>query len=61
MIKKNVITVLEEERQLHISKVRINLEFLGILLVNIEPSCTCVDKHMGVLWGEDKYSYFCYA
>lgn len=46
---KNVIRALEEERQLHISKVRINLEFLEILLVNIEPSCPCVDKHTGVL------------
>lgn len=46
---KNVITALEEERQLHVNKVRISVEFLEILLVNIKPSCPWVDKHMGVL------------
>jgi len=46
---KNVITALEEKRQLHISKVRINLEFVEILLVNMEPACPCVDKHISAL------------
>lgn len=46
---KNVITTLGEERQMHIRKVRINLEFLEILLVNIEPSCPFVDKDLAVL------------
>lgn len=46
---KNVITALEEERQLRISKVRINLEFAEILLVSIDPSCPCVHMHVSVL------------
>lgn len=48
-VMKNVIAYLEEERHLRTSKVRINVEFLEMLLVNIEPSCSLVDKHMGVL------------
>lgn len=43
---KDVIMALEEERQLHINQVRINLEFLEILLVNIDPSCPHIDKHI---------------
>lgn len=35
---ESVITALEEERQLHVSKVRMNLEFLEVFLVDIEPS-----------------------
>lgn len=35
---ESVITALEEERQLHVSKLRINLGFLEIFLVAIEPS-----------------------
>lgn len=50
---KNVITTLAEERQMHIRKVLINLEFLGILLVTIEPSCTFVDKDLGLLKEEE--------
>lgn len=46
---KNLITTLGEERQMHIRKVLITLEFLGILLVNIEPSCPFVDKDLGIL------------
>lgn len=46
---KNVITTLGEERQMHTRKVRINLEFLEILLVNVEPSCPFVYKDLGVL------------
>lgn len=49
MIKKNVITTLGEETQMYIRKVRINLEFLEILLVIVETSCPCVDKELGVL------------
>lgn len=55
---KDVIMALEEERHLHINRVRINLEFLEILLVNTDPSCPCIDKH---IVRRGKLSYLDYA